>query len=415
MRRALVMALLCAGFAIFVAACGSGSSSTDSSSSSSDSESSSTTAATSEPDLNGKLKIGAVIPLTGSNATIGEDQRRGIELAVEAVNANGGVLGKELEVVVEDSEGSAQGTLTAARKLVSVDKVPVVIGEFSSGNTIPLGEYLEGQHVVQINSSSSAPEIADIGEWSFSTLGLDDITGTFVAQTLRDNGYETASFMAPNNAFGQGLGKAAKAAFEAAGGELTESILYAEGKSDYRAELDRLAGSDAQANIYTGYGTDVATINREAYEKGLDPAQFFCIYTTLCAADSDPQTVEGQFGFDTSFIGEGSAATAYQKSYEEKYGEGFASSFNGYIHDAVSIAAAAMEEAGSSEPAAVRDALASLGKQGYEGVTGEIKLDGQNQRISQPFLVTEIVDGEVEVLAELTEPGKVKGLPGPSE
>ena len=405
MKKSFVMILFCALISSAAFGCGSDSGSTDES----------TSTASSSSGLNGSLTIGAVLPLTGSNATIGEDQRRGVELATEEVNATGGVLGKELVVKVEDSEGTPQGTLTAARKLVSVDKVPVVIGEFSSGNTIPMGKYLEQQNVVHLNSSSSSPDIAKVGDFSFSTLGLDNITGKFVAQTLSDNGYSTAAFMAPNNAYGQGLYEATKSALEDAGGQLTDSILYTEGKSDYRAELDRLSGSDADTYIYTGYGTDAATINREAFELNLDPSKFFCIYTTLCTADSDEQAVEGQFGFDNNFIGSGDAGSGYQQAYKDKYGEDFQSSFSGYVYDAVALAGDAMNEADSTDPSVIREEIAQLGSRGYEGVTGEIKFDSDGQRLAQPFLVTTISDGKVDVLAELFEPGSVDGLPGPSQ
>lgn len=82
--------------------------------------------------------FGAVLPLTGASASIGEDQRRGVELAVEKVNADGGVLGKPLKVVIEDSASNAQTALNAAKKLVSVDGAKVVMGEYSSGVTVPL-------------------------------------------------------------------------------------------------------------------------------------------------------------------------------------------------------------------------------------------------------------------------------------
>ena len=85
--------------------------------------------------------LGAVLPLSGASATIGDDQRRGIELAVEQINEKGGVLGgRKLRVIVEDSGGRAPSALDAAKKLVTVDNVPVVIGEYSSGITIPVGQ-----------------------------------------------------------------------------------------------------------------------------------------------------------------------------------------------------------------------------------------------------------------------------------
>src|SRR6218665_2036393 len=88
------------------------------------------------------MRIGAVLPLTGPSATIGEDIRRGIMLGVDEVNASGGVLGKKLALIVEDSANNPTTALTAARKLATVDKVPAVIGEYSSSITLPMAQYL---------------------------------------------------------------------------------------------------------------------------------------------------------------------------------------------------------------------------------------------------------------------------------
>lgn len=88
--------------------------------------------------------IGTVLPLSGVNASGGEDLRRGMELAITEINAKGGVLGEPLRIIYEDSGNNPQRAIDAARKLVSVDKVALVVGEYSSGITIPLGQYLVG-------------------------------------------------------------------------------------------------------------------------------------------------------------------------------------------------------------------------------------------------------------------------------
>src|SRR5699024_8526913 len=88
------------------------------------------------------IQMGAVLSLTGASATVGEDVRRAVDLAVDDVNENGGVLGKKFEVIVEDSAGNATSALNAARKLVNVDKVPVIIGEDSSGITLHIAQFM---------------------------------------------------------------------------------------------------------------------------------------------------------------------------------------------------------------------------------------------------------------------------------
>lgn len=339
------------------------------------------------------IKIGAVLPLTGANATIGEDQERGIQLAVEDINANGGVLGKDIEVLVEDSAGSPEGAIDAARKLVDTEDVPLLMGEYSSGNTLPMAQFLQREGVVHINVGSSSPDLQDVGDYSFGVIGLDDVAGAFTAETAWDLGYRSAAFLAPNNPYGQGLLAATKQRYEELGGTIEESILYTEGKNDYRNEVQRLASGDPDVMIYTAYGTEAATINRQAFEFGIsDEIPFFCVYLTLCAADSEPQAVEGQQGIEVNFIGPG--GEDYQNAYQEEFGEGFASTFNGYLYDAVHLAALAMEKAGSAEPDAIRDALPEVDSE-YDPVTGPIEFDEQNQRSEQPYIFVEVVDGEV--------------------
>lgn len=340
----------------------------------------------------GAINVGAILPLTGSSASIGEDQRRGIELAVEKINADGGVLGKEFNVVVEDSGGQANSALDAAKKLTTVDKVPAVMGEYSSGVTVPLGQYLQKAGRVHVNVGSSSPEIADIGDMSFSVIGLDTIASGFAAQELTDRGLKNVAVMVPNNSYGEGIADAFEDKFTAMGGTVTESILYPEGKTSYRAELDRLVDAQPDAILYSAYGQDAAAINQQAYEAGLQEQPWFGVYLTMCTSDSPPETVEGQIGMDVNYIGP--AGEEYQAMYEEKYGEDFVSTFNGYTYDATMMLAQAIEQAGSAEPDAIAKAMADIG-QGYDGVTGEIALDEQNQRSEQPYLVLESKDGEI--------------------
>src|SRR3954453_3028888 len=120
MRSRLVSAVFTCTALVLAAGCGS---------SSDDTSTSAAGSTTSTTATSGTITLGAVLPLTGDNATLGADQSRGIELAVADINANGGVLGKKLAVTIEDSQGDTNAALQAAKKLVTVDKVPVVIGE----------------------------------------------------------------------------------------------------------------------------------------------------------------------------------------------------------------------------------------------------------------------------------------------
>lgn len=338
------------------------------------------------------VTIGAVLPLSGASATIGDDQRRGIELAVEEVNANGGVLGGKLNVIVEDSGGRAPSALDAAKKLVTVDNVPAVIGEYSSGITIPVGQYLVQEKRVHLNIGSSSGLIRQLGEGSFSLIGLDNVSSGFAAQDVVDNGWKKAAVIVPNNAFGQGVAAQFEKAFTALGGEITTTILYTEGQTTYRRELQQLERGEPDVYVYSAYGREAATINREAFELGIGAGShpWYAIYLSMCTSDSDPRFIQGQVGMDLNNIGPN--GQAYEEAYKAKYGEGFRSTFNGYGYDAVKMLAAALDKAGSAEPAAITAALAEVGKD-YEGVTGPIIFDADGQRSKQPYEKLKIDDG----------------------
>lgn len=345
------------------------------------------------PSLAEQLKIGAILPLSGASATSGEDQRRGIELAIEEINAAGGVLGEPVIAVVEDSGGRAPSALDAAKKLVTVDNVPVVIGEYSSGITIPMATYLMQENRVHLNIGSTSIKVREIGEKSFSTIGLDDVSSIFAAKDLFDQGYRKVAVITPNNAYGQGVSEAFQKAFTELGGEVVTTLLYTEGQTSYRRELQQLQSTAPDAYFYSAYGKEAATINREAFELGLHETPWYAGYLSMCTSDSEPTYVEGQMGFDLNYVGPD--GQAFSEAYQAKYGEPFVTSFTGYAYDAAKLVMLAAEQAGSTDPDAIAAKLTELGGAGYEGATGMIKFDAERQRSEQPYLQQKIADGKI--------------------
>lgn len=336
--------------------------------------------------------LGAVLPLTGASATIGEDQRRGIELAVDEINANGGVLGQDLSVVVEDSEARSQSAIDAAQKLVDADGAVAVMGEYSSGVTLPLGQYLVREGVPHVNVGSSSGELRHLGDSSVGVIGLEDVAGPYVADEVYEMGHTRAAFLAPNNAYGEGALTHVQERFEELGGEIVESVLYTEGESDYRNDLQRLANADPDIYIYTAYGEDSATINQQAYELGLNETPWYGIYLSMCTSDSDPQAVEGHIGMEVNYVGPN--GEWYRDAYEERYDEPMVTSFSAYLYDAVMLLSRAIEHAGSTDADALLEALQEVDEE-YDAATGEITFDDDLQREYQPYISVTYRDGAV--------------------
>lgn len=345
-------------------------------------------------ELDGALTIGAVVPLTGNSATIGMDQQRGIELALERINSSGGVLGRELRVQIEDDEGRAESGIQAAQKLVNVDGVPAVIGSYSSGISIPMQQYLSEHGIVGMNPGSSSGQMSGTGSLQFSTIGLDDVAGGFVADTVMKEGFGSIGLLAPNNAYGTGITNSVAEAFEELGGEVTTAILYNEGQRDYRQELDRLRSSDPELYVVTMYGEDGVIVNRQMYELGLgEDRSVFHIYVSMDVSDADPSTVEGHWGMDPMI--QGKESDAYARAYEEAYGEPFITAYNGFAFDATTMIAAAINTAGSTEPEDIEEALWEISRAGYEGVTGPIEFDENGQRSEQAYMIADVRDGQL--------------------
>lgn len=328
------------------------------------------------------VTLGAVLPLTGSSASIGEDQRRGIELAIADINAKGGLLGEPLKVTIEDSGDGATGALDAATKLNNVNKVPVVLGEYSSSVSIPLGQYLVKQGLVHLNIGSSSPAIRQIGATSYSLIGLDDLSAQFAAKDVLALGYRKVAFIAPNGAYGQGIYDQFKKYIEAGGGSIVSQVLYAPGQPSYRRELQQMQRSQPDVYVYSAYGQEAAVINRESYDLGISKTPWYGIYLSMCTTDTPAQIANGQVGMEVASLGQ--AGKAFASEYQKKYGFAMKSSYSSYAYDGVMLAAAAIGQAKSAEPNKIAAAIKTLGGS-FDGATGALGLDNDGQRTQQPY------------------------------
>lgn len=340
-----------------------------------------------------EVTLGAILPLTGTSASIGEDQRRGIELAVEDINAKGGVAGQRLKVVVEDSAGSPVTGLNAVRKLTQVNKVPLVVGDFSSSVTIPVGQYLVKNNLVHINISGTSADVRKIGKSSYSVIGLDDLSARFSAEDVWKLGYRKVAFIAPDGAYGQGMSEQFKNAFEKLGGKVVAKVLYTSGQPSYRRELEQISRSAPDAYVYTSYGQDAIVLNRESWDLGLSKTPWYGMYLTMALADSPAQYTNGQLGMELSGMAQKTAGQSYNDSYQQQFHEKPRSVYGSYAYDSIMLAAAAIDKAHDASPAALVTAMHSVAPQ-FTGITGTLNLDADNQRQSQPYLKVKALDGE---------------------
>lgn len=338
------------------------------------------------------VTLGAILPLTGTSADIGEDQRRGIELAVKQLNANGGLLGQPVKVLFEDSAGSAMTALNAVRKLDEINHVPVVVGSFASSVTIPIGQYLDKQHKVHINISGSSTDIRKIGNYSYSVIGLDDLSAKFAAEDVFKQGYKRIALIAPNGAYGQGMEKQFTQRFKELGGKVLGDVLYKSGQPTYRSELQRLSRNRPDAYVYTSYGQDAIVLNRDAYQLGLSKTPWYGMYLTMSTGGAPAQYTQGQIGMEVESLGE--QGKHYVSEYQAAYQQKPQSAYGSYAYDSIMLAAKAIKTAGKDTPEAIQAAMLNVAPN-YVGITGPFNLDADHLRTTQPYRTVKVVNGEL--------------------
>ncbi|MFO1056393.1 MAG: ABC transporter substrate-binding protein [Dongiaceae bacterium] len=339
------------------------------------------------------IAVGVIANLTGSDPQSSVDMVRGVELAVGQVNDAGGVKGRPIKLIVEDSEYKAQAGLDAAAKLFDVDKVEAAIVFGGSSVTIPIAEMLAPKGKVILNTSASSAKLGNYPGTLFSTLPLDDIVGKALGEWVASKGAKTAVFIAPNNTFGTGLMDSASAAFEAKGGKVLRKIAYTEGQPDYRADMQTVLQAKPDAIMSAGYGDDTRTMFKAARELGVD-APWYTAYPSIFTVENEGWMNGKLFGIDNGGLGS-PVGQKIAKAYSDKYkGEARPHYFYGY--DAMMLLAKAMQ-AGGTDAAAIKAALPAATK-GYDGATGTIEWDDRGQRINPPMDLFEYKDGKLQLI-----------------
>ncbi len=329
--------------------------------------------------------IGSISPLTGTNAVQGLDMKRGEQMALEEINAAGGINGRPLKIIWEDTESSAKGGMDAVHKLVEINKVPLIVGAYSSGISLPTGQWTNSKKVIQIAEASTSPKLREIGPYFFNIIGLDEVMGTMLAVFALESGAGTFASITVNNPFGIGIEIWTKKTIDMAGKMWLEAVRYDEKKTDYRAELERLFAKKPEVVFFTAYGTESKLILKQAYEMGLKPSKgWYADYPTMWSNEVIPVSAEGIKGLECGATG-GARLAEYQTAYQKRYGkEAKQTAFGAYAYDATWIAALALSMAGSTDTDKIAKALHIVSKI-YNGVTGDKSFDKDGMQVTDYY------------------------------
>ena len=341
------------------------------------------------------IVIGAMMPLSGTGAFWGLGSQKGIMFAVEHVNEAGGINGKKLEVIYENTLCDPKQGVSIIQKFIKVDKLPVVIGAICSSVTTATGPVSQANGVVQITPCSEAPQISDIGDYMFRTWTPNNLQARTMAEfAYNDLGVRKIGIFSINNDFGESLAEAFEEEFTGLGGEIVGIEKYDQDRRDFRSELTKLDGVNPDAIYMTSYPPDGVAAIEQMAELGMDVQILGSSSTHSKEEVFEPLggLAEGMYLSDL----EDSTTAEFRARYEERFNEPWPGmiSCTSVAYDDVMLLSEAFKEVGT-DPEKVKDWLAQVAN--YPGVSGPLTFD-ENGDLDRQHVILVVRGGEAVVL-----------------
>lgn len=220
----------------------------------------------------GTLKVGVLTPLTGDAASYGTAIQRAYDLAVSEINAAGGIDGKQIELVYEDSKCDGAAATTSTQKLVSVDQVKFILGGTCSGETLAAAPITQVARVLLLSPSATSPDITEVGDLVFRTYPSDDVEAKMVAAYAESTGQMRAAIISEATDFAQGVRNAFKASYT---GAVVYDETFKSGETDFSTLIAKLRAANPQM-VYVSPQSPVAgeLILKQIAESGMNVAVF---------------------------------------------------------------------------------------------------------------------------------------------
>jgi branched-chain amino acid transport system substrate-binding protein len=353
------------------------------------------TTAPAAPAEGGTIKVAILAPLSGAVPTFGISTRDGALMAIDEWNAKGGVLGKKIEVVVADSQCSADPAVNAANKVIDQDGAKYIIGEVCSSASIPLSEIANEKGVFQISPTSTNPQVTtkidgSTKPFTFRACFIDPFQGTVGAKFAMDNLNAKTAFVMfdQGNDYVRGLAEAFEEAFTKAGGTIVGKESYTKDDTDFSAILAKVSEAKPDMIYLPDYYPIVNLVGAQAKDKG--------ITIPMMGGDGwdsgDLDVKAADNGYYTNHYDAGDTRPIVQdfvKNYGAKYNGAVPDALATLAYDAANLMLAAMEKAGVNDPAQVAKTLEGLK---YDAVSGTITFDPQHNPIKSAVII-QVKDG----------------------
>ncbi len=354
-----------------------------------------------------EYRIGAIFASTGGASTLGLPEKNTAEMLVEELNAAGGINGKPVKLIFYDTEGDATKTVTVTNKLIKKDKVDIIIGPTTSGNSMAILNIVAKEKVPLISCAASVRIVVPVKPYVFKTPQTDVMAVEKIYTKLQADGIKKIAILTASSGFGDSGRKQLQNLASKYGLSVIADERFGDKDTDMSAQLTKIKGTDAQALISWGIGPAPVQIAKNRKQLGIT----IPLYNSHGVAS--PRFIAGAAGAaEGTFLPAGklivvdqladddpqkSVLSKYKADYESKFGAGTINTFGGHAYDAFKLAVKAIEAAAKSGEvthASIRDELEKI--TGFVGTGGifNFSADDHNGLTKDGFVMVEISGGK---------------------
>jgi len=334
------------------------------------------------------IRVGVILDMSGGTSGFGLSTNNGITIAVNEINARGGISGRKLQLYFEDTTGRPETAKQAAYKLTAITKVHAIIGEVASTNSLAAAYEAQEAKIPMITPSSTNPRVTEVGDYIFRVCFIDPFQGNAMARFAFTNlGVRKAViFRDVNSDYSRGLAKTFDETFQKLGGKVLPEQTYIQTDYTYKTQLRKIRRLKPDAIYLAGYYGQVGIIAKEARQLGMN--------MPLLGGDGWDSPEIWKLGgtalrnsYITNHFSAEDPAIAI-KSFVKKYKSEFNSTPDALAalgYDAVNVLADAISRAGSTDGAKLRDAIAKT--KDFQGVTGKITINGSRNAVKPAVIL----------------------------
>jgi branched-chain amino acid transport system substrate-binding protein len=340
-----------------------------------------------------EIVIGEYASLTGGSASFGQSSHKGTALAIEEINAAGGVLGKKLKLITEDDQSQAGQPATIVRKLIAQDKAVAVLGEVASSKSLEAAPICQQNKIPMISPASTNPKVTEVGDYIFRVCFIDPFQGTVMSKFAQSKSWKNIAVLTDvKQDYSVGLAEFFIKDFKASGGQIVKEQKYSTGDKDFKPQLTSIKAAKPDAIFVPGYYAEVSLIAKQARLLGIKAPLLGgdgWVGDSLLKVAGD--SLDGSF-FSCHFSSDDKSPVVqgFVEKFKAKYNGETPDDMAALGYDSAMILADAIKRAGTTEPEKLRAAIAET--KDHQGITGKITLDAQ-RNANKPAVILTIGNG----------------------